>query len=98
MTSSIKILGSDSLENTDELTSVLESLPAYDHLIQTSDEPPVFDDEKEPATGLIDMIRHNSQADDATDTITTVRKTIKKIYSSLISIFRYKSMSQPIHV
>jgi hypothetical protein len=78
MTSSIKILGSRLLDNKDELTTVLESLPSYESLIQTSDEPPVFDDEKEPATGLIDLIRRNSQADDAADTITTVGKRQKK--------------------
>ena len=78
MTSSIKILGSRLLDNKDELTTVLESLPSYESLIQTSDEPPVFDDEKEPATGLIDLIRRNSQADDAADTVTTVRKRQKK--------------------
>jgi hypothetical protein len=73
MTSTINFLVPRSLDNSDELTTVLESLPSYENLKQTSDEPPVFDDEKEPATGIINLIRHNSQPDDPTiDTITTV--------------------------
>jgi hypothetical protein len=68
MASAIDFLVPGSLGNHDELTTVLESLPSYESLTQTSDEPPVFDDEKEPATGIIDIIRHNSQSEESTIT------------------------------
>jgi hypothetical protein len=68
MASAIDFLVPGSLGNPDELTTVLESLPSYESLTQTSDEPPVFDDEKEPATGIIDIIRHNSQSEESTIT------------------------------
>lgn len=71
MTSTLEFLIPRKLDNPDEeLTTVLESLPSYENLTQKSDEPAVFDDEKEPATGLIELIRHNSQSEETT--ITTI--------------------------
>ncbi|CAF0875843.1 unnamed protein product [Rotaria sordida] len=51
------------LNNSDELISKLETLPSYENLIQNSDEPALFDDEHEPSSGLIKMIRRNSQSE-----------------------------------
>jgi hypothetical protein len=46
--------------NTDELTTMLESLPSYDNSQETQDESAVFDDGNEPSTGLISLIRKDS--------------------------------------
>ena len=78
------------LENPEELTAVLESLPSYESLTQNSDEPAVFDDEQEPSSGLIDLIRRNSQADDEKDQLTdSVRlQKLKEISFYSIILFR----------
>ena len=72
MTSTIGFLVPKSLDQPEELTTALESLPSYESLIQTSEEPAVFDDEKEPATGLIDFIRRNSQTEEPTTNVPTI--------------------------
>jgi hypothetical protein len=48
------------LTSSTELASILESLPSYENLAQNSDEDAVFDDDQEPSTGLIKLIRKNS--------------------------------------
>lgn len=47
-------------KHTDELTTALEALPSYENLSENPDESAVFDDENEPSTGLINLIRKNS--------------------------------------
>jgi len=70
----IDLLIPKSIDNPDELTSMLESLPSYENLTQNSDEPAVFDDEQEPSTGLIELIRKNSEPREVTtDSSNTVR-------------------------
>jgi hypothetical protein len=51
---------------SDGLTSMLEALPLYENLNQKSDEPAVFDDDREPSSGLINLIRRNSYLEDET--------------------------------
>jgi hypothetical protein len=64
MTSVLELLMPRTIDNPDELTSMLESLPSYDNLTQNSDEPAVFADEQEPPTGLINLIRKNSDLEE----------------------------------
>ncbi|CAF2678825.1 unnamed protein product [Rotaria sp. Silwood2] len=54
------------LNNSDELISRLESLPSYENPLQNSDEFALFDDEQEPSSGLINLIRRNSQSEQTT--------------------------------
>ena len=60
-------------ENSDELASLLESLPSYENLVQSSAESIFSDDEQEPSAGLINLIRKNSQTEktpiDSSDTV-----------------------------
>lgn len=57
-------------DDPEELLSRLESLPAYDSLTQLSDEPPaIFDDEQEPSSGLIELLRKNSQVEEPTPVV-----------------------------
>jgi hypothetical protein len=61
------------LDSADELASILESLPSYDNLAQNSDEDAVFDDDQEPSSGLINLIRKNSLLEETpTDSSNTV--------------------------
>lgn len=48
----------------DMLSSRLESLPLYETLNQNSDEQAVFNEEQEPSSGLINLIRRNSYLED----------------------------------
>ena len=48
----------------DMLSSRLESLPSYENLNQNSDEQAVFNEEQEPSSGLINLIRRNSYMED----------------------------------
>jgi hypothetical protein len=65
------------IDTPDNLTSVLESLPSYEDLTQSSDEPAVFDDEQEPPIGLIDLIRRNSEIEGAITNLSETVRTIK---------------------
>ena len=47
-------------DSTEELTTLLESLPSYGNLTAPEDESAIFDEENEPSTGLINLIRTNS--------------------------------------
>ena len=62
------------LTSSTELASILESLPSYENLTQNSDEPAVFDDEQEPSTGLINLIRKNSQSEEIDNKLIKYRK------------------------
>jgi hypothetical protein len=74
------------IDTPDNLTSVLESLPSYEDLTQSSDEPAVFDDEQEPPVGLIDLIRRNSEIEGA---ITNLSETVrtKKLYRYFLFLY-----------
>ena len=71
MTSTLELLIPKPLVNSEELTTVLESLPSYETLNHTSDEPAVVDEENELSTGLIQQIRHNSQSEELGITTST---------------------------
>ncbi|CAF4535218.1 unnamed protein product, partial [Rotaria magnacalcarata] len=73
MTSSmINLLQANHSDSTEEIASILEALPSYQNLQETQDESAVFDDDNEPSTGLISLIRKNSlQAGIANDTANT---------------------------
>ncbi|CAF1588645.1 unnamed protein product, partial [Adineta steineri] len=53
----------------DELTTMLESLPSYEHSKETQEESAIFEDDNEPSTGLINLIRKTSMH--SSQTITT---------------------------
>ncbi|CAM4765616.1 unnamed protein product [Rotaria magnacalcarata] len=74
MTSSmINLLQANHSDSTEEIASILEALPSYQNLQETQDESAVFDDDNEPSTGLISLIRKNSlQAGIANDTTNTI--------------------------
>jgi len=76
-TSVVNLLQPSRVDNTDELTTMLESLPSYENLQETPDESAVFDDDTEPSIGLINLIRKNSlnpsQIETTNDISTTVR-------------------------
>jgi hypothetical protein len=76
-TSVVNLLQPSHVDNPDELTTMLESLPSYGNLQETQDESAVFDDDTEPSSGLINLIRKNSispsQSETTNDISTTVR-------------------------
>lgn len=75
MTSTLGLLVPKPLVNVEELTTSLEALPSCEHLNQSSYDLAIFDEEKEPATGLIEQIRHNSQSEESGGTgLPTVRE------------------------
>ena len=47
----------------DELIPALESLPSYRNLQDNQDESAIFNEETETASGLINLIRKNSQTE-----------------------------------
>lgn len=69
---------------TDELTSMLESLPSYENSQDTQDESAVFDDGNEPSTGLINLIRknsiHTSQSSTPNELLNTVRIILNELF------------------
>ncbi len=76
MTAMVDFLIPNTIENPEDLAAMLEALPSYDALAPTSGEPTVFDDEQEPPTGLINLIRKNSEPKESTFTPSeTVRLT-----------------------
>ena len=76
MTSTLGLLVPKPFVNVEELTTTLESLPSYEHLAQAPYDLAVFDEEKEPSTGIIEQIRHNSQSEESivASTSSTVRE------------------------
>ena len=48
------------MTNADELSSLLEFLPSYTHLLDAPVDSPVFDEAEEPSVGLINFIRSTS--------------------------------------
>jgi hypothetical protein len=59
-TSVVNLLKPKHIDNTDELTTMLESLPSYDNSQENQEESAIFVDDNEPSTGLINLIRKNS--------------------------------------
>jgi hypothetical protein len=59
-TSVVNLLQPKRIDNPDELTTILESLSSYQNLQENPDESAVFDDDTEPSSGLINLIRTNS--------------------------------------
>lgn len=59
-TSVVNLLQSSRVDNPDELTTMLESLPSYENLQEPQDESAIFEDDNEPSSGLINLIRKNS--------------------------------------
>ena len=74
-------------DKSDELISRLESLPSYGNILQNSDESALFDDEQEPSLGLIDFIRRNSIAEQATTNSSDSVRIIQKFFWDYIIIF-----------
>ena len=68
-----------SVVNPDELTTMLESLPSYENSQETQDESAVFGDENEPSSGLIRLIRTNSNGTSQSGTTTDVLNTVRII-------------------
>lgn len=60
MTSVLDSLVPKPIEETEDLAAKLEALPSYENLKHDINEPAVFNDEQEPSTGLIELIRRNS--------------------------------------
>lgn len=59
-TSVVNLLQPKSSESTDELASMLESLPSYENLQESREQSAIFDEESEPPSGLINLIRRDS--------------------------------------
>jgi len=76
-TSMVNLLQARHVDNPDELTTMLESLPSYENIQENQDEPAIVDDDNEPPTGLINLIRKNSvngsQSEITNDLSNTVR-------------------------
>jgi hypothetical protein len=98
-TSVVNLVQSKRIDNVDELTTKLESLSSYENLQEIQEEPAIFDDDNEPSSGLINLIRKNSiqgsQADTTNDFSNTVRITLNKAFFEitwlvfLSDIYRY---------
>ncbi|CAF1494560.1 unnamed protein product, partial [Rotaria sordida] len=59
-TSMVNLLQTKHNDSTDELTTMLESLPSYENSQEIHDESAIFEDDNEPSVGLINLIRRNS--------------------------------------
>ncbi|CAF4233760.1 unnamed protein product, partial [Adineta steineri] len=72
----VNLLQTKHSDNVDELTTMLESLPSYEHSKETQEESAIFEDDNEPSTGLINLIRktsmHSSQIITTNDTSNTI--------------------------
>ena len=83
-TSVVNLVQSKLIDNVDELTTKLESLSSYENLQITPDEPAVFEDDNEPSSGLINLIRKNSvQGDTTNDSSNTVRIILNRIFFAI---------------
>ena len=78
-TSVVNLLQSSHVDNTDQLSTMLESLPSYENLQETQDESAVFDDDIEPAAGLINLIRKNSITASSSGPINELLNTVRII-------------------
>ena len=63
-TSVVNLLSPRALDESDELASMLESLPSYSPVPSNPDDPTVFADEDDPPMGLIDFIRRKTLSED----------------------------------
>ena len=81
--SMVNLVQSKRVDNVDQLTTALESLSSYDNLQLTQDESAVFDEDNEPTSGLISLIRKNSvqSLDMTNDSSNTVRISLKRSFS-----------------
>ncbi|CAF1576591.1 unnamed protein product, partial [Adineta steineri] len=60
----------------DELTTMLESLPSYENSKETQEESAIFEDDNEPSTGLINLIRKTSMHSSQIITTNDISNTI----------------------
>ena len=81
-TSVVNLLQSKQIDSTDELTTMLESLPSYDIAPENQEESAIFDDDIEPSTGLINLIRKNSLHSSQTITKNDLANTVRIILKS----------------
>ncbi len=83
-TSVVNLVQSKRIDNSDELTTTLESLSSYENLQEIQEESAIFDDDIEPTSGLINLIRKNSlqtsQSETTNDISNTVRIILKKTF------------------
>lgn len=79
----VNLVQSKRVDNVEQLTTTLESLASYDNLQQPQDESAVFDEDNEPSSGLISLIRKNSVQlpDMNNDSSNTVRICLKRCFS-----------------
>jgi hypothetical protein len=75
-TSVVNLVQSKRIDNVDELTTKLESLSSYENLQEIQEEPAIFDDDNEPSSGLINLIRKNSIQGSQADTTNDFSNTI----------------------
>jgi hypothetical protein len=78
-TSVVNLLQSSHVDNPDELTTMLESLPSYENLQANQDESAVFEDDNEPSIGLINLIRTNSICESQSGTTNDLLNTVRNI-------------------
>ena len=72
----------------DGLTSMLESLPSYENLTENSDESALFDEEQEPPSGLINLIRRNSYSEETSITSPNTVRRISKLFRNSYYLYR----------
>jgi hypothetical protein len=77
-TSVVNLLQPKHIDNTDELTTMLESLPSYDNSQENQEESAIFVDDNEPSTGLINLIRKNSSQIITTNDLSNIVRIILK--------------------
>lgn len=82
-TSVVNLVQSNHVENSDELISTLESLQSYENLQENTDESAIFEDDTEPSSGLINLIRRNS----------VVKSTVPNDSSNTVRIIQNKKHS-----
>ncbi len=94
-TSVVNLVQSKRIDNPDELTTMLESLPSYETLQEIQDESAVFDADNEPSSGLISLIRKNSiqasQSETTNDLSNTVRIILNKTFFFEITLLAFLS-------
>ncbi|CAF4034627.1 unnamed protein product [Rotaria sp. Silwood2] len=75
-TSMVNLVQTKHNDSTDELTKMLESLPSYENSQDNQDESAIFEDDIEPSTGLINLIRRNSMQLSSSETTNDLSNTI----------------------
>lgn len=64
---------------TEELTNMLEALPSSENSHESREASAIFDDENEPSSGLINLIRKNSVRSSQTITTADSSNTVRVI-------------------